>query len=180
MNSDISRPSVARPRLTTRMYVGHQHGEATSDTIPGMSHAYSRNWVHLVFSTKERREWIRDFDKLREMFRIIAAEYGVELLEIGGMKNHVHILALMPPKISVAALIRALKAKSSKWISEEDHLFAWQVGYGSFSVSASQLEATRSYIREQEKHHANRSYEAEFLGLLERYGIVANAEKVFV
>ena len=144
-----------------------------------MSHPYSRNYIHLVFSTRERRDWIRDFVKLSQMFRTIAEEYGAELLEIGGTTNHTHILVLLPPKIGVATLVRALKGKSSKWISEEGHLFAWQEGYGSFSVSASQLAATREYIRNQEKHHAKRSYEAEFLGLLERYGIKATPEKVF-
>jgi putative transposase len=144
-----------------------------------MSHAYSRTYVHLVFSTKERRDWIRDATRLSQMFRTIAAEYGVELMEIGGTKNHVHILFLLPPKIAVAVLVRALKGKSSKWLSEEGHLFAWQEGYGSFSVSASQLEAVREYVRDQENHHLKRSFESEFLALLKKCGIEANPAKVF-
>lgn len=144
-----------------------------------MSHAYCRNYVHLVFSTKERRDWIRDSSKLYESFRVIAAEYGVELTEIGGTKDHVHILFHLPPKISLATLVRALKAKSSKWINEEGHLFAWQEGYGGFSVSASNITATREYIRNQEEHHRTRSYEEEFASLCHKYGINFTREKVF-
>lgn len=144
-----------------------------------MSHAYSRNYVHLVFSTKGRRDWIRNPLHLAQMFRTIALTYGVELLEIGGTKNHVHILFALSPKIAIATLVRALKGKSSKWLSEEGHLFAWQEGYGSFSVGASQLQAAREYIRSQEEHHSKHSYEAEFLSLLKRYGIAATPERVF-
>jgi putative transposase len=144
-----------------------------------MSHAYSRNYVHLVFSTKERRDWVRDPLHLAQMFRTIASTYGVELMEIGGTKNHVHILFALPPKIAIATLVRALKGKSSKRLSEEGHLFAWQEGYGSFSVGASQLQATREYIQNQEQHHAKHTYESEFLSLLKRYGIDGDPNRVF-
>ena len=144
-----------------------------------MSHAYSRNYVHLVFSTKERRNWIRDLRHVTQMFRTIASTYGVEFLEIGGTKNHVHLLFALPPKIAIATLVRALKGKSSKWLSEEGHLFAWQEGYGSFSVGASQMQATREYIQKQEEHHSKHTYESEFLSLLKHYGIDGNPERVF-
>jgi putative transposase len=113
------------------------------------------------------------------MFRTIAATYGVELMEIGGTKNHVHMLFALPPKIAVATLVRALKGKTSKWLGEQGHLFGWQEGYGSFSIAASQLAAVREYIQKQEEHHTKHTYESEFLGLLKRYGIEANPERVF-
>jgi REP element-mobilizing transposase RayT len=117
--------------------------------------------------------------KLYDLFRTVAAEYGVELDEIGGTKNHVHILFNLPPKIALATLVRVLKAKSSKWINYEGHLFAWQEGYGGFSVSASNLDAAREYIRNQEEHHRTRSYEEEFAALCHRYGVKFTPEKVF-
>jgi REP element-mobilizing transposase RayT len=103
--------------------------------------------------------------------RKIRRDYGVTVLELGGTEDHVHILVNLPPKIAVSNLIRALKANSSKWMNEHDHLFAWQVGYGAFSVSESNVESVCSYIRGQEDHHRNRTFDDEFMGLLRRHGI---------
>ena len=113
-----------------------------------MSHAYSRNYVHIIFSTKERRGWIRDPRALWATLSDTVASYGAKVIEIGGTKDHVHILVEVPPKIAIATLVRAAKANSSKSINEAGHLFAWQQGYGSFSVSASILEKVRSYKKQ--------------------------------
>jgi len=136
-----------------------------------MSHAYARNYIHIVFSTQERRQFIRDLEGMWTYLRGIANEYGVELAEVGGTNDHVHILAVMPPKISLAVLMRALKGNSSKWMNEAGHLFAWQQGYGAFSVSASNLEKVREFVRKQAEHHQRVTYEAEFMALLRKHGI---------
>ena len=144
-----------------------------------MSHAYSRNYVHIVFSTKDRRPWIRDSSAMWAKLAEIAATYGVSFLEINGTQDHIHILIDLPPKIAVATLVRALKADSSKWMNESEHLFAWQQGYASLSVSASNFDAVADYIRTQPQQHAKRSFEDEYSTLLRKHGINFTPEKVF-
>jgi REP element-mobilizing transposase RayT len=99
-------------------------------------------------------------------------------MEIGGTHNHIHALIQVPPKISVVTLVRAMKVNSSKSINDAGHLFAWQQGYGCFSVSASSLEKVRSYIQRQEEHHRKHSFENEFKTLLEKHGIKFSEERV--
>jgi putative transposase len=129
-----------------------------------MSHAYSRNYVHIVFGTKGRRPWIKVPVQqiLWTYLAGIAREYGVEVLEIGGVEDHVHLLLCVPPKHSVAMMVRALKANSSKWMNEQGHLFGWQQGYGSFSVSRSNLNDVSTYIRNQADRHRSRDFRDEF------------------
>ncbi len=145
-----------------------------------MSHAYSRNYVHLLFGTKGRRPWIKPViqEPLWSCLASIAHEYSVEVVEIGGVEDHVHLLLNLPPKISVAVLVRALKANSSKWMNEHGHLFRWQQGYGSFSVSGSNLTAVVEYIRRQTEHHRRRDFREEFFVLLRKHGIAFTPDHV--
>lgn len=101
----------------------------------------------------------------------IAREMGVEVRAIGGTGDHVHLLMWVPPRMAVANIVRTLKADSSKWMNEEDHLFAWQQGYRAFSVSVSNLKAVEQYIARQEEHHRKRSYAEEFREFLKKHGI---------
>ena len=94
---------------------------------------------------------------------------------IGGTDDHVHILMALLPRISVAQAVRVIKANSSKWMNETGHLFAWQQGYGVFSVSASNLPAVCDYIGRQEEHHQKRSFADEFQEFLRKHGIVATS-----
>jgi REP element-mobilizing transposase RayT len=143
-----------------------------------MSHAYSRNFVHVVFSTKERHKWIRDCRAVWSLIADAIRSYGAEPIEVGGTTDHVHVLIQVPPKISVVTLVRAMKANSSKSINEAGHLFAWQQGYGCFSVSASSLEKVRVYIQRQGEHHRKHSFEEEFKALLAKHGIKFSEERV--
>jgi putative transposase len=146
-----------------------------------MSHAYARNYVHLIFSTAERRKKIVPVlqPKLWEKLEDIARAEGFEVTAVGGTADHVHVLVALPPRFSVANTVRVLKANSSKWMNETGHLFAWQQGYGAFSVSASNLSAVEGYIRGQAEHHAKRSYEDEFRAILKRHGVEFSEERVF-
>jgi len=103
----------------------------------------------------------------------------MDLEAIGGTDNHVHLLLVLPPKLSLSHAMRAIKANSSKWMNENGHLFAWQEGYAAFSVSASLVEAVGEYIRNQPEHHKKRTFEQEFLALLKKHGIVADSAQVF-
>ena len=146
-----------------------------------MAHPYARNHIHLVFSTKERRPFIKPAvrDQLYSSLRRVATDYGISIDLIGGMPDHVHVLLDLPPKVSVSSLVCALKAKSSKWMNESGHLFAWQNSYGCFSVSVSNLAQVKRYIAHQEEHHRKRDFLSEFNAMLRRHGIKASAEKMF-
>ena len=90
------------------------------------------------------------------------------LIAIGGMPDHVHLVARVPTNLSVADAVRTIKANSSKWINrrEKGMRFGWQRGYGAFSVSESQTPRVVQYVREQERHHRGRSFEQELESLL--------------
>ena len=146
-----------------------------------MSHAYARNHLHIIFGTKGRRASIKPAvqENLWASIRGIARNYKMDLEAIGGTDNHVHLLLVLPPKLSLSHALRAIKANSSKWMNENGHLFAWQEGYAAFSVSASLVEAVSEYIRNQPEHHKRRTFEQEFLVLLKKHGIVADPAQVF-
>lgn len=146
-----------------------------------MPHPYVRNHVHLVFSTKERRRFIHPSvrNELHSYLRRVALEYGISIDLIGGTDDHVHILFDLPPKIALSNFVCALKAKSSKWMSEHGHLFGWQAKYGCFSVSVSNLPQVKEYIAHQEEHHRRRNFLDEFNALLRRHGIQTRAEEMF-
>ena len=144
-----------------------------------MSHAYARNYLHVVFVVKGRRNLIRDPDRLWAYMRGIACNYEIDLEAIGGTANHVHILMALPPKLSLSHAMQALKANSSKWMNETGHWFLWQEGYAAFSVSASNLAQVAAYVRNQPEHHKHVTFEEEFLALLKKHSIDADPAQVF-
>ena len=139
---------------------------------------------HLVFSTKYRKPVVEETirERLYEYIGgIIRAKEGA-LLEIGGVADHIHILAGCSPKMAVADWVRDIKANSARWINElpdRKTRFEWQKGYGAFTVSASQLEVVRKYIQRQPVHHQRQSFRDEFLALLKRHGIEYDPQYVF-
>ena len=93
---------------------------------------------------------------------------------MGGTENHVHLLVSLPATASVAKAAQLLKGGSSKWIHEtfQAHRnFAWQEGYGAFSIGVSACDRTIAYIESQEHHHRTRTFEEEFVAFLNRHGI---------
>jgi REP element-mobilizing transposase RayT len=138
-----------------------------------MSHAYARNHVHVVFSTRQRQRAISaDIQpKLWAYLHGIAKNYALDMLAIGGTEDHVHLLLVLPPKLSLANAIRTLKANSSKWMNESGHFFSWQDGYAAFSVSTSSIDAVRAYIENQAEHHKRRSFAEEFVTFLNKNGV---------
>lgn len=138
-----------------------------------MSHLYSSNRIHVTVSTKERRPCIQDDfqPKLWAYMAGIARKQGFEAIIIGGVRDHVHALLLLPPTMPLAKAVQFLKGNSSKWINETKADFAWQEGYGAFSVSASQTADVVRYIANQHAHHERKKYEDEFLEFLKKYGV---------
>ena len=113
-------------------------------------------------------------DRLWPYLGGIAKENRMKALAIGGAADHVHILISLPATLSVAKAIQLLKGNSSKWIREtfpKMRSFAWQEGYGAFSVGISGVDATVTYIREQSEHHRRRTFREEFATMLRRHGL---------
>ena len=113
-----------------------------------MAHKYLNILVHLVFSTKERADLIPEdlLPRLAKYLAGIGRNHGIPVLAAGGMPNHVHLLIALPSDVSVAKAVQVLKANSSRWIREHGIAFAWQEGYGAFSVSNSNQSVVVNYI----------------------------------
>ncbi len=129
-----------------------------------MANTYVQCLMHVVFSTKERRQMIPRESQSRLWTYIggICKKEGVFVREIGGMPDHVHLLIQQPPTMALSDIVQAIKAGSSQWMGPK---FAWQRGFGGFSVSASNADAVVRYIRDQEKHHRKMSYEDEIIAM---------------
>ncbi len=147
-----------------------------------MAHSYVSSVFHIVFSTKQRAQLIRPDNQSRlwNYLAGIAHNHGMQTLAVGGTGNHVHMLVVLPADTALSAAMRTLKANSSRWMRETDRLFAWQKGYGAFSVSPSQLERVTHYIANQAAHHRTRSFEEEFLAMLQAANIQFESDHVFV
>jgi putative transposase len=141
-----------------------------------MSHSHTCCLVHVVFATTERQPMIRQDvqEVLHRYMGGIARENGIQALAIGGAADHVHLLLSLPRTVSVAKAVQLLKEGSSKWLHENFpklKSFAWQEGYGAFSIGVSQRAATVKYIERQAEHHKRISSEEEFKKFLAAHGI---------
>ena len=100
------------------------------------------------------------------MASLIKEKRGIPLI-INGVDDHVHLLILLPPDVSISEAMKFVKANSSRWMKQRfNKPFAWQKGYGAFSVSRSNVAAVSRYIRDQEIHHQKQDFRKEFLALL--------------
>jgi REP element-mobilizing transposase RayT len=140
-----------------------------------MPQSLSAVYIHLVFSTKGRAAWLRDRARREELHAYLG---GVsKTLEcptfiVGGVEDHVHLLARFSRIITQADWVKELKRVSSLWFKEQAGAhagFAWQGGYAAFSVSASNLDDVQLYIANQELHHRRMSFQDELRALLERH-----------
>jgi REP element-mobilizing transposase RayT len=140
--------------------------------------------MHCVFSTKERLPLITAQLEARLWPYLggIARENKMKAIAIGGTADHLHALLSLPATISFAKAVQLIKGGSSKWIHDTFHehrKFAWQEGYGAFSVSPSQLEKTIAYIQRQKEHHRRRNFQEEFIDLLDKHGIEYDPRYMF-
>jgi REP element-mobilizing transposase RayT len=149
-----------------------------------MSDAYVSTLMHCVFSTKDRRKLLSASvrERLFAYLGGLAREAGMKAPAVGGVEDHVHILLSIPAVLPVAKAVQHLKGASSKWIARafpHMHGFAWQAGYGAFSVGVSQTADTVRYINRQEEHHRRRTFEDEFVLFLKKHGIAYDPKLVF-
>ncbi|MFT7631913.1 MAG: putative transposase [Mariniblastus sp.] len=149
-----------------------------------MGRTHTSLTYHLIFSTKYRRKTIRpEFqEQLYQYIGGILREKDGVLLEIGGIEDHIHIMAGLPASNSVSDMLRIIKSNSSGWVNETikpKGKFAWQPGYGAFTVSHSQKPLVRSYIQTQAQHHLKKSFQDEFVQILVAHGIEFEPRFVF-
>jgi putative transposase len=133
--------------------------------------------IHFVWSTKDREPYLdsRLRNRLWPYLGGIARENDMKALAIGGTNDHVHVLVCIPSVLSVGKAAQLLKGNSSKWIHEtfpKLRSFAWQKGYGAFSIGASGIDATVEYIRNQTEHHRKRSFREEFVAMLRKNALL--------
>jgi REP element-mobilizing transposase RayT len=138
--------------------------------------SFTFNYLHIVFSTKDRVPLIEQEieQKIYKYIAGIARNLGIPILKIGGMSDHIHILLMLPPIISLSRAMHKIKGSSSRWINKQffdDARFKWQGGYSAFSVSISNLEKVKQYIEHQKVHHQYYSYEEVYRGFLRRHNI---------
>ena len=142
-----------------------------------MPQSLAKILVHAVFSTKERRPFLRDKPLREEMHRYlggIITNLECQPIIVGGAEDHVHLLCALSRTCNAADLVKELKRGSSLWVKskgQELRDFAWQNGYGIFSIGFSQIESVRDYVAGQEEHHRKVSFQDEFRLLLRRYEI---------
>lgn len=142
-----------------------------------MPQSLAQVWIHIVFSTKERRPFLQDESFREEMFRMLAhhvKESKCVSASVGGHVDHVHLLVGMSRTITIAKLVENIKTETSKWAKKSgkgSSMFSWQSGYGAFSVSHSNRHDVDQYIRDQWEHHKKLSFQDEFRALCKRHEI---------
>jgi REP element-mobilizing transposase RayT len=142
-----------------------------------MPQSLSRIWLHIVFSTKERRAYLQDPTIRDEMFHMLghhAEQAGCPPARVGGWCDHVHVLCGLSRTLAVADLVETLKRETSKWVKRrvaELGLFHWQNGYGAFSASQSLVDQVIEYIDRQPEHHRTMTFQEEFRAICARHGV---------
>ena len=141
-----------------------------------MPQSLSVTYLHLIFSTKNRIRWFTDATLRAELHAYlggISKQLDCPPIIVGGVEDHVHILARMGRGITQSDWVKELKRVSNAWVKQQApdrKEFSWQAGYGIFSVSASALETVEHYIRNQEEHHKKMTFQEEYRAFLQKHG----------
>jgi REP element-mobilizing transposase RayT len=141
-----------------------------------MAHTYTSLLIHVIFSTSGRTPLLTDAIRpdVHAYLGGILRELDAIPIAIGGTADHVHLLTRLPANLALADCLRIVKTNSSRWVKErwpQRRKFAWQGGYGAFSVSESRRAAVIQYIRDQAQHHRRISFQDEFLALLKNHRV---------
>jgi REP element-mobilizing transposase RayT len=149
-----------------------------------MPQSLARLYVHLIFSTKQRERFLSE--RVRELLHAYMATVLQNLdcppVLINSTDDHVHILFELARRVAVSQAVEDVKKFSSKWIKSqgtEFANFAWQTGYGAFSVSESNVAAVRDYVANQQEHHRQKSFQEEYRSFLDRHGVTYDERYVW-
>ncbi len=149
-----------------------------------MANTCSQVYIQIVFAVHGRENLIKSEWK-EELYKYVAGivkNHDQKLLAIGGVADHVHILLGIAPNVKLSDLVREIKSNSSRFINEKKFVrgkFYWQEGFGAFSYSRSQIDAVVKYIRNQEKHHAKKSFKDEYCEFLQKFEVEYDAKYLF-
>ena len=149
-----------------------------------MAHTYTCLYYHIVFGTKHRQPYLSDLVQ-RDLWPYlggIARENDMIPLAIGGYTEHAHLLLRAKPTLSVSRMLQVLKGGSSWWIHQTFPLlsaFAWQDGYGAFTVGEADVEAVQRYIDNQREHHRWRTFQEEYLKFLQIHNVAYDPRYVW-
>lgn len=142
-----------------------------------MPQSLSNVILHIIFSTKDRSPFLDQGirERMHRYLATLCRDLDSTCYKVGGVADHVHIVTSLPRILTQSKLLEDIKKKSSKWIKGEgssDHRsFAWQRGYGAFSVSPSQLDGVVHYVADQEEHHRTISFQDEYRRFLAKHGV---------
>ncbi len=141
-----------------------------------MGQSLVKNYIHLVFSTKNRQPLITTSieEELYSYLAGICNNLDCNAIKIGGYIDHVHILCMLSKKVTLIKLLEEIKSHSSKWIKTKGNEFKnfyWQDGYGAFSVNPSEIDIVIKYIEDQKIHHQTKSFQAEYIQFLKKYHV---------
>jgi putative transposase len=142
-----------------------------------MAQSLAQIYLHVIFSTKQRRPLLQQVPLRLELHQYVGGvcrALDSPSILVGGVADHVHVLCRLSRTHSVAEVVREMKRESSKWLKTKDaelRDFHWQDGYGAFSVSPSHVEAVRTYIANQEEHHKKVSFQDELRQILKKYNV---------
>jgi REP element-mobilizing transposase RayT len=150
-----------------------------------MSQSLSQIYVHLTFSTKLRKPFLRDRNVCDALYGYLigtCVNLGCPAKKINGWEDHIHILCSLNKSMSVSELVREVKRSSSEWLKGQSKTlcdFYWQSGYGAFSVSPSHVQTIEAYIANQVEHHRTESFQDEFRRLCAKYEIAIDERYVW-
>jgi REP element-mobilizing transposase RayT len=149
-----------------------------------MANTYSQIYIHGVFAVSGRQNLVpkKHKEELHKYITGIVKDNKQKLIAINCMPDHTHILIGLKPDMAFSDLMQDVKANSSRLINEKRWVrghFNWQEGFGAFSYSHSQLDIIIAYIRNQERHHAKRSFKTEYLNFLKKYAVDYDPKYVF-
>ena len=141
-----------------------------------MANTFTSLRYHIVFSTKNREPWLfpENEQQIWNYVGGVARENGMQAIVVGGYNDHLHVLVAIPPVLAVSKAIQMLKGASSRWIHQTFNdmaFFAWQDGYGAFTVGLSQVADTVRYIEGQREHHRQRTFQEEYVAFLRKHCI---------
>lgn len=149
-----------------------------------MANTYHQIYIQTVFPVKFRKACIQSKWK-PELLAVIGNlinETGCKTLIVNGVEDHIHCFFGLKPAVSVSEVMKNAKAKSSKWINENNFLeseFAWQPGFGAFSYSRSHIDNVYNYIKNQEAHHKKQTFKEEYIEFLEKFEVDYKEEYIF-